>query len=102
MASLPMSLVTVKKKHQVTIPYDLRKQVPIGEGDILEVSIQNGSYVFTPKKLVDRDTEKASDNWKTSFSAAAGMWKNRDNIDTFAEDIRKEADERLEHIFSDT
>ena len=95
-----MPLVTVKKKHQITIPYDLRKQMPIGEGDVLEVTIQNGSYVFTPKELVARDAEKASDDWKDSFTAA-GMWENRDDIDTFVEDIRKESDEHLEHIFSD-
>ena len=60
----------------------------------------NGSYVFTPKELVARDAEKASDDWKDSFTAA-GMWENRDDIDTFVEDIRKESDEHLEHIFSD-
>lgn len=101
-STLAMPFVTVKKKHQITIPHDLRKQMPIGEGDILEVTVQNGSYVFTPKNLVDREAEHKTEDWKKSFRAAAGMWADREDLDTFVEDIRREADERLERLFPDT
>jgi AbrB family looped-hinge helix DNA binding protein len=49
-----MPLVSVKNKFQVTIPQELREQLPIDEGDVLEASVKNGKFVFTPKTVVDR------------------------------------------------
>lgn len=49
-----MSYVTVKSRHQVTLPAKLRGELPVEEGDILEIRIKNGSFVLTPKRLTDR------------------------------------------------
>lgn len=59
MAMLDMPLVTVKRRHQVTIPARLRGELPVEEGDILEISVENGSFILTPKRVTDRDRRPA-------------------------------------------
>lgn len=49
-----MPLVTVKSRHQVTIPAKLREKLPVAEGDILEMSVQGGAFLMTPKAVTNR------------------------------------------------
>jgi bifunctional DNA-binding transcriptional regulator/antitoxin component of YhaV-PrlF toxin-antitoxin module len=49
-----MSIVTVKNKYQVVIPQDLRKQVGVNIGDVLEAKVEQGKITFTPKVIMDR------------------------------------------------
>lgn len=49
-----MPLVTVKTKFQVTIPQELREELGLAEGDLLEAKVENGRIILTPKELVDR------------------------------------------------
>ena len=49
-----MSIVSVKKKYQVVIPTKVRKEAGIKVGDLLEVKVERGKVVFTPKSLLDR------------------------------------------------
>jgi AbrB family looped-hinge helix DNA binding protein len=49
-----MSVVTVKNKYQVVIPQNIRRQLPLEVGDLLEASVKNGKITLTPKSLVDR------------------------------------------------
>lgn len=49
-----MSIVTVKDKYQVVIPQDVRRQLSINRGDLLEAKVERGKITFTPKVLVDR------------------------------------------------
>jgi AbrB family looped-hinge helix DNA binding protein len=49
-----MALVAVKSKYQVVIPQDVRKQIGLNVGDILEARIERGKITFTPQSLVDR------------------------------------------------
>ncbi len=50
-----MSIVTVKNKFQVVIPQDVRAQVGLNVGDLLEARAEGGKIVLKPKVLVDRD-----------------------------------------------
>ena len=49
-----MDIVTVKNKFQIVIPRQIREQVSIGIGDLLEAGVEDGKITFTPKSLVDR------------------------------------------------
>ena len=68
-----MPIVTVKKKYQVVIPQEVRLELNISEGDILEAQVEDGRLVYTPKILVDRKTvmkeisaiaAKAEERWR--------------------------------------
>lgn len=54
-----MSLVKIKEKFQVTIPTEIRKEIHLEEGDLLEVTIQNNIIILKPKAVIDRDVETA-------------------------------------------
>ena len=49
-----MSLVTVKNKFQVVIPQQVRKELGINRGDLLEVKAERGKLTYTPKTVLDR------------------------------------------------
>jgi len=44
----------VKNKFQVVIPQQVREQVGVTIGDVLEARAVNGKIVFEPKSIVDR------------------------------------------------
>lgn len=49
-----MSRALVRTHHQITIPEEIRKQVPIEVGDPVEISLsKNGEIVIKPLKAVD-------------------------------------------------
>ncbi len=52
---MKMSLVTIKKHYQITIPSKLRKLLKIGIGDILEAEIKDNKLILKPKELIDKD-----------------------------------------------
>ena len=54
-----MPLVKIKEKFQVTIPIEIRKEIHLKEGDILEVVVQKNVIMFKPKAVIDRDVETA-------------------------------------------
>jgi bifunctional DNA-binding transcriptional regulator/antitoxin component of YhaV-PrlF toxin-antitoxin module len=49
-----MTLVKVKAKYQVTLPGQLRKQVGVTVGDVLEAKVEKGRILLSPKSVVDR------------------------------------------------
>ncbi len=49
-----MPLVRVKQKFQVTLPAEVREQLDIEEGDLLEAVVANDSVVLTPKVVVGK------------------------------------------------
>jgi AbrB family looped-hinge helix DNA binding protein len=59
-----MNIVTVKNKFQVVIPLQVREQLPVEIGDLLEANVENGKITFTPKTLVDRRLAEALDDLK--------------------------------------
>ena len=54
-----MSIVRVKNKFQVVIPENIRDQIGVEIGDMLEVKAERGKITMTPKSLVDRIREIA-------------------------------------------
>ena len=55
-----MSLVRVKTKGQVTLPFTLREKAGLHVGDFLEAKLERGGKItLTPKTLVDRRIDEA-------------------------------------------
>jgi AbrB family looped-hinge helix DNA binding protein len=49
-----MPLVRVKQKFQITLPAEVREELHIEEGDLLEAVVHDDSVVLTPKAVVDK------------------------------------------------
>lgn len=49
-----MLLTQVKEKFQITLPSQLRHQVALAVGDILEARVEGNKITLTPKVVVDR------------------------------------------------
>jgi len=48
------ALVKIQRKGQMTLPSRFRSAVGVAEGDLIELSVQRGRIVLTPKIVVDR------------------------------------------------
>ncbi len=57
-----MPLVRVQKKGQVTLPTQLRTQVGLAEGDLLEAKLERGKIVLKPKLVIDRSKFPTADD----------------------------------------
>lgn len=55
-----MSLVKLKGKGQMTLPVEIREQLSLDEGALLEANVEKGKIVLTPKTVVDRAAAFAS------------------------------------------
>ncbi len=53
-----MTLITIKTKYQVTIPDEIVKELQLAVGEFLEVSLEHGRIVMTPKMVVDRQAPR--------------------------------------------
>lgn len=53
-----MSYVKIKTKGQVTIPAELRRELNLKEGDLLEALVERGGIVLKLKTVVDRYDEE--------------------------------------------
>ena len=49
-----MSLVKVEEKFQITLPAEIREQLDLAVGDMLEATIHGQTIVLQPKAVVDR------------------------------------------------
>ncbi len=47
-------LVKIQRKGQMTLPSRLRSALGVGEGNVIEASVQRGKIVLTPKLVIDR------------------------------------------------
>lgn len=54
-----MPIVKVTRNFQVTIPVEVREELGIERGDILEAMVQERTVVFKPKVLYDRESADA-------------------------------------------
>lgn len=73
-----MPIVRVKEKFQVTVPTDVREQVGLAVGDLLEAKIEKGKITLTPKTIIDRRIEESLGDFKKGrfsgpFDSAASM-----------------------------
>ena len=55
---IPRELKNLKEPHpnkfQVVIPRDAREKLGIARGDVLDVSVERGRLIYTPKSVIDR------------------------------------------------
>jgi AbrB family looped-hinge helix DNA binding protein len=49
-----MPHVKIGPKHQITIPKEIFEELQLEVGDLLEVSVENGKVVITPKRVIDK------------------------------------------------
>lgn len=62
----------VRPKGQITLPDAVRKAARLSEGDYLEVSVEEGTIVMRPKKLIDADQAWFwTDEWQHGERAAS-------------------------------
>jgi AbrB family looped-hinge helix DNA binding protein len=64
-----MSLVRVKRKHQVTIPVSVCDELALDEGDFLDVQVEGNRIVLTPQVVLDRATIAAIDEGLDEYEA---------------------------------
>jgi hypothetical protein len=62
----------------------------LSEGEIIRRGID--------RELEDKSAEKQRADWKDAWRQAAGMWKDRDDIDAFYAERRKQRRKRRERI----
>ena len=60
-----MPTVKIGASRQVVIPKKIHDQLGLAPGDYLEVDIQQGKVVFTPKRLVDKHLEEGLKDYET-------------------------------------
>ena len=66
-----MPLVKVKKNFQVNIPLDIRKELPLVEGDYLEMKVSRGEVVLKPVIVQPKDqTYFYSEEWQKGEAMA--------------------------------
>jgi len=80
-----MHIVKVQHKGQMTIPRDIRSQVGLTDGDLVEVKAERGRIVLTPKLVIDRTKFPDADNEYTP----AGRRIINARLARSAEDIKK-------------
>ena len=59
-----MALVTVKKKFQVVIPLQVRRQIGIKVGDLLEAKAERGKVSLIPKSAIDRGIAESLEDFR--------------------------------------
>jgi len=78
-----MSIVKLKTKGQVTLPSQIREQVGLRTGDILEASVVAGKITLTPKSLVDRRLDEGLADIKAGRTV--GPFNSADEMIAFLE-----------------
>jgi AbrB family looped-hinge helix DNA binding protein len=71
-----MMLTRVRPKGQITIPEEVRRALRLEEGDLVDVTIEDGSIVLRPKRLIE-----ASQAWFWTDAWQAGEREASADID---------------------
>jgi len=83
----------VRPKGQITLPDSVRKAARLGDGDYLEVTVEEGAIVLRPKKLIDADQAWFwTDAWQrgereASDEIAKGRTRRSDSADAFIDSL---------------
>jgi AbrB family looped-hinge helix DNA binding protein len=88
-----MSLVKLKGKGQMTLPIEIREQLSLDEGDLLEANIEKGKIVLIPKTVLDRST--AFKTLNAIASKAEKRWRAEGKTD---EDIDRLINETVKAV----
>lgn len=62
-----MPLVKVKQRYQITIPASIRGKVPLGVGDMLDVTISKDGILLKPQTILER--KKVAGKLRKAFAA---------------------------------
>jgi antitoxin PrlF len=88
-----VTLMKVRPKGQITLPDAVRKAARLSEGDYLEVSVEEGTIIMRPKKLIDADQAWFwADAWQkgereASLDIARGRVRRSTSGDEFIESL---------------
>jgi AbrB family looped-hinge helix DNA binding protein len=86
-----MPVVKILRHGQITLPKEVRKILGVGEGDLLEVGLENARVFLQPKVLVDKQTilsEAGEIKIKEALEALEKKEiKEFDNIDNLIEEL---------------
>lgn len=92
-------IVQIKKRSIITLGAEIRKELRLNEGDILDVSVEEGKIILEPKKLIPADQQWFwTEEWQAGEREAqadidAGRIKNFDSMEEFIEGLRKSDNE---------
>ena len=88
-----MTLTKVRPKGQITLPDGVRRAARLSEGNYLEITVENGTIVMRPKKLIDADQAWFwTDEWQrgereASEDIARGRTRRSDSGDAFLDSL---------------
>jgi AbrB family looped-hinge helix DNA binding protein len=92
-----MSVVKVRRRAQITLPADIRDELGIEEGDMLEARIENKRVVLIPQKLVPKFEEvELSEEGERMLDEAeaeveAGKVREYDDVEDLIADLHDAA-----------
>lgn len=88
-----MSLLQLRRHHQITLPARIRKDLRLREGDYLEAEVIDGAILLKPKELIDKDQawfwtkEWQEGERKADEDIKAGRVKEFDNVEDFIKEL---------------
>jgi antitoxin MazE len=88
-----MKLLQIQKKHQLTLPADIRKKLQLKEYDVLAVEVEGNRIILTPQKVINREQEWFfSKRWQEGEKEADrdfkdGNYKDFDNTEDLLKDL---------------
>jgi antitoxin PrlF len=89
-----VTLMKVRPKGQITLPDAVRRAARLSDGDYLEVSVEEGTIIMRPKKLIDADQAWFwEEPWQSgereaSADIARGRVRRSKTGDEFIESLR--------------
>ncbi len=89
-------IVQIKKRHVITLGQEVRKELNLDEGDILDVSVEDGKIVLEPKKLIPADQQWFwTDEWQQGEREAqaeidAGLTKRAHSAKELIQELMKD------------
>ena len=81
-ADYPSSIVRVGRNFQVTIPAEVRKFVPLVEGDYIKTSIREGQIIFSPVTVVAKRPSRHKEEKEWNALMAQTFLDGYDDVDS--------------------
>ena len=89
-------LVQIKKRSVITLGAELRKELRLNEGDVLDVSVEEGKIILEPQKLIPADQQ-----WFWTEEWQKGEREAQAEIDTAQTTRFKSVKELMEDLLKD-
>ncbi len=90
-------IAQIRQNYQVTLPAEIRKQLGLKIGDIVEIAVKGAKLILTPKRAVDLDQAWFwTKQWQEAEQEAdtdikAGRVKKADSVDGLLRSLKKES-----------